>query len=510
MKKRMYAFLLAAMVGLSACDRNAPQVDLVSSHGELYISRAQSSTVYGVETPDSTEHLVLDESLPQEQSSSASQQPAASQAPSSQPAAQAPSSQPAASQAASSQVAASQAAPSKAAPSQAPAPSSQAASSQASSTEQKSEQQAVAKKPAKAVSDEVRAVWMSYITLDPMIRNKNKAEFTSNIDRAFAQIAAFGLNTVYVQVRPFGDALYKSDYFPWSSYLTGTEGQNPGYDPLSIMCSLADSHGLRIEAWINPYRVRTDSSRAMSADNPAKKWLEAGNGAALKWKNGVYYNPGSTQARKLIVNGVREIVANYDVDGIHFDDYFYPTTDMSFDSETYRASGSSLSQADWRRENVNILLREVYAAIKQIDSGCLFGVSPQANNKNNYDVQFADCAKWLANTGYLDYICPQVYFGFENSSYPYADTVDSWNRMIRTSGVDLYVGIAVYKLGQTDQWAGSGKNEWLDTTDILARMVETAREASHYQGVAFYSYEGLFGSSNAQVRAEKENLKALM
>lgn len=141
----------------------------------------------------------------------------------------------------------------------------------------------------------------------------------------------------------------------------------------------------------------------------------------MKTAVGIYYNPGSEEARQLIVDGVKEIVANYNVDGIHFDDYFYPTTDASFDSGTYAAyqnSGGTLSLADWRRENVNILVRQTYAAIKSINPSVKFGISPQGNMSNNYNVQYSDVAKWISTSGYVDYICPQVYFGFQNQHQP--------------------------------------------------------------------------------------------
>ncbi|WP_419491309.1 family 10 glycosylhydrolase [Anaerotruncus massiliensis (ex Liu et al. 2021)] len=359
-----------------------------------------------------------------------------------------------------------------------------------------------------APQGEVRAVWMSYLTLEPMVKGKTKAQFTANVGAAFKKAADFGFNTVFVQVRPFGDALYASDFFPWSRYLTGTEGQDPGYDPLEIMCALADEEGLRIEAWLNPYRVRI-GDQPMSSDNQAKIWLSQGSDAALEWNGGVYYNPGSPAARKLIVNGVREIVQNYDVDGVHFDDYFYPTTDFAFDSATYRASGSNLSQADWRRENVDILIREVYAAIKELKPACLFGISPQGNVKTNYESQFADASVWLSNPGYVDYICPQVYYGYDNATCPYAETVRKWADMIKVDGIKLYVGIGAYKIGTEDTWAGAGRDEWLGTTDLLARMVTTARDAKHYGGVAFYSYESLFVSPGRQMQAEERNLKKI-
>ncbi len=362
-----------------------------------------------------------------------------------------------------------------------------------------------------ALPQELRAVWFSYLTLEPMAKGRTQAQFTQAAAAAFQNVAQLGCNTVFVQVRPFGDALYDSQYFPWSSYLTGEEGQNPGYDPLEILCNLADEYNLRIEAWINPYRVRAAyATTPMSAQNPAKQWLDAGTGDALSWNQGVYYNPASEKAQELIVNGVREVVQNYDVDGIHFDDYFYPTTDSAFDAASYQASGSSLSQADWRRENVNQLIRRVYAAIKEVDPDCIFGISPQGNNRINYEEQYADTALWLSTPGYVDYICPQIYYGYQNSTCPYAETVAQWDDMIQTEGIRLYVGLAAYKLGQEDTWAGQGKQEWIGTTDLLARMVRTARGAQHYGGVALYPYESLFPAQpTQQLERELQNLGML-
>lgn len=360
-----------------------------------------------------------------------------------------------------------------------------------------------------STTSEMRGVWLAYVNYRDVIKGNNQAQFTANMDKMFSNIAGAGFNTVFAQVRPFGDALYDSAYFPWSRYLTGTEGRNPGYDPLEIMCGLADKYGLRIEAWINPYRVRTDN-RALSADNPARKWIEAGDSAALKWQEGIYYNPGNEKARKLIVDGVREILENYDVDGIHFDDYFYPTTDMRFDAATYQASGSSLSQADWRRENVNVLIRQVYQTVKAVNPDCVFGISPQGNMENNYDGQFIDCAEWLSNDGYLDYIMPQIYYGFQNAKNPFAPTVQKWNDLIKTDHIKLYVGLGAYKLGTNDQWAGDkGRSEWLNTTDILKRMIQTAREAQNYGGIAVYSYDSLFLNPSAQVKQEVSNMGGL-
>lgn len=441
--RKFVSFIMASTVvfGLAGC-ATANHIDKgdTPESEDIYLARPQTAdTVYGVETPSSTQALAVGDTVFQ-----------------------------------------------------------QVAAVTASSGQSQSQQQ------------EMRGIWLSYINMQPMMKGKSKAQFTQNINAAFKNISDFGFNTVFVQVRPFGDAVYKSQYFPWSYTITGVEGQDPGYDPLAIMCDMADQYGLRIEAWVNPYRIRTaGNNNALSSDNMARKWRAAGNDAVLEWNGGTYYNPGSASARQLIVNGAKELVERYNVDGVHFDDYFYPTTDMAFDQATYKASGSKLSQDDWRRENVNQLVREVYAAIKAADANCVFGISPQGSMKNNYNTQFIDVEKWLSNTGYVDYILPQIYYGYQNDTLPYAQTVQEWNNMIKVDGIDLYVGLAAYKIGQEDQWAGKGKNEWVNASGILANMVSTAREQSNYGGCAIYSYDSIFSTNTKQVDAECAKLKKL-
>jgi len=300
-------------------------------------------------------------------------------------------------------------------------------------------------------------------------------------------------------VRPFGDALYDSDIFPYSYVITDVEGKDPGFDPLEIMIELADDYGLRVEAWINPYRVRAiGSDRELASSNPAVKAVRAGSGLAIQYNGGIFYNPASADARNLITQGVIELIENYDIDGIHFDDYFYPTTDLSFDKayyNSYRNSGGTLSQADWRRQNVDKLIKQVYTAIKNTDSSVAFGISPQARDDINYDGQFAHTESWLKN-GWVDYICPQIYYGFQNETAPYKSTLDYWHKLANKYDTDLYVGLAAYKCGAADSYAGSGSKEWINNADMLSRMVEAARGKSSYAGFALYRYDSLFNPAN--------------
>lgn len=395
-----------------------------------------------------------------------------------------------------------------------PASSSQAPASSVSEASSAVEQAAYA--ATQNSTDEVRGIWISYLDFYSLAKDQNQTSFASNINSAFKAIADYGLNTVFVQVRPFGDALYPSDIFPWSYVLTGTEGNSPGYDPLDIMIGTAKKYGLRIEAWINPYRVlAVGSTRELSSSNPAVQAIRQGKDTAISYNGGIFYNPASKTARSIITQGVVELVENYDLDGIHFDDYFYPTTDEAFDAayyRDYRSAGGSLSQADWRRENVNTLVRQVYAAVKAADSSVLFGISPQARIDNNYNGQFADVEKWLSNSGYVDYICPQIYYGFDNDSVPYSSSLALWDKMARGSGVTLYVGLAVYKCGVSDKWAGSGANEWVNCSTMLRDMVDEAREASSYQGFLLYRYDSLFNPESAvmsHISKERANLKTV-
>lgn len=502
--KKTVAILLALslLLSLAACAvSQVPQEAVVSGGGVIEFSSSGSSREpVDPESPPA----VQEEDGPSFAPISSSDAPSVSSGPSSAPASSGGQTSAVSPASVSSSVLSSSSSVSSSQPS-----SSSSSRSRSVSDDEDDEDEEDEPRPSRSTvsaDDEVRAIWLSYLDLGPLLKNRSESQFTASIRGVFDDVADLGLNTVYAQVRPFGDALYDSDYFPASYLFTGTErgiGQQP-YDALEIMVEEAHRRGLKIEAWLNPYRVYT-SSRTLSDDNPAVEMLETGD--ALRYDGGVYYNPGSPAARSLIVNGVREIVDGYDVDGIHFDDYFYPpNAPASFDAATYQASGSGKSLGDWRREQVDILVKEVYAAV---GGGKVFGISPAGNNDNNYNALYCNVEKWLTNSGYVDYICPQVYFGFTNSVKPYKKTVDEFNDMITRSGVKLYVGLAAYKIGDANQ----GGAEWVNNTDIMARQVEYARKVSRYGGFALYRYDSLFnpGSGVASaVKKEIANLKDIL
>lgn len=362
--------------------------------------------------------------------------------------------------------------------------------------------------------DEIRGVWVSYLELNTFLKGKNEIEFTKNVDSIINNMKSLNLNTMIIQVRSFSDAIYKSSIFPWSYLCTGTEGGDPGYDPLKIIIEEAHDKGIRVEAWINPFRVRgKELNREISDENPAASWIKDKSSNIITLEDGIYYNPGSQEVKELVVKGISEIVKNYDVDGIHFDDYFYPSSEVDIDVETYKVyldSGGTLSLEDWRRENINELVSSVYKEIKSINSKVVFGISPQGSMRNNYNSQYIDVEKWVSNPGYVDYICPQIYYGFNNEGNSFHKALEEFNNLINQDNIKLYVGLAAYKCGKEDTWAGDGKKEWVEEQGLLGKQIDTARKASKYGGIMFFRYASLFNPEEQvknKVQGEVEEIK---
>ena len=357
----------------------------------------------------------------------------------------------------------------------------------------------------------VKAVWISYIELSNHLNGKDESGFRKEFGAMLDNCAGFGINTLYVHVRAFGDAYYYSSLFPFTKHISGAVGKRTAYDPLKIMLSEAHARGMSFHAWINPLRLCSGTDiAAVSTDYPVGKWYNGSEkGKYIVNVNGTWYlNPAYDAVRQLIGDNVREIVSNYDVDGIHIDDYFYPTTDASFDSAAFNGSGYS-SLSAFRISNYSSMVKEMYTATHECGSA-IFGAAPQGNNINNLNQLYADTKAWSAG-GYIDYFVPQIYYGFENSGVPFAACVDEWAGIVRGTGTKLYAGLSVYKAGTEDKWAGTGKNEWQNTTTMLKRQTEYA-EANGCCGIALYSYSYLFDSGYKTIatQAEADSLKPLL
>lgn len=348
---------------------------------------------------------------------------------------------------------------------------------------------------------EMRGVWVSYIELDMQNEtDKSEASFREKFKDIAITSKNAGFNTLIVQVRPFCDALYKSAYFPYSHILSGEQGVSPDYDALKVMCEICSELDLDIHAWVNPYRISTDSTpQVLSETNPYVIDNELGE----ETESGIFLNPANKMARKLIIDGVTEIVKNYDVDGIQFDDYFYPTQDSEFDDEEYAeyvdtvGAMNCMSVDNWRIANVNTLICDTYRAIHKISNDVDFGISPQGNIDNNAKI-YADVKTWCICKGFVDYICPQLYYSLENPALTFENSLNSWASLDINKNVKLYVGLAGYK-ANTD----SDEGTWLYSDNVLSKEYKIAIQNEKVSGIMLYSYSAL---EDENASAEISNL----
>jgi uncharacterized lipoprotein YddW (UPF0748 family) len=297
--------------------------------------------------------------------------------------------------------------------------------------------------------------------------SEQQAELVALLDSAVGR----RLNAVLLQVRPAADAFWPSRYEPWSEYLTGTQGQDPGWDPLGYAVRAAHRRGLELHAWCNPYRVspQPDPDR-LAAAHPARRhpdWVVAYGGQ-------LYYNPGLPRVRRFVREAMLDAVRRYPVDGVHFDDYFYPypVNGQEFDDgDAYDAHGAGFpDRASWRRHNTDLLVRETGTLIKRIRPTARFGVSPFGVWRNDsadplgshtsagiqsYDDLYADSRGWVRK-GWLDYICPQLYWNIGRADADYAKLVPWWSDAVTGTGVHLYIGEALYRQGASGQPAAWG------------------------------------------------------
>lgn len=354
---------------------------------------------------------------------------------------------------------------------------------------------------AQPAQDGMRGVWVATVAnIDyPSRQGLTADELKSEADTILDNIAAMGLNTVFFQVRPSADALYQSDIFPWSCYVSGTAGQAPDqdFDVLSYWVEAAHSRGLQLHAWINPYRITRSGQEELDAlpeTSPAKQHPEW----VVEYDGNYYFNPGLPAVQQLVVDGAAEIVRNYDVDGIHLDDYFYPGTDFN-DAAAYERYGADFDDIDdWRRDNVNDLIATLDETLHAINPKLAFGVSPagiwdnksdnpkgsETNGRSSYREIYCDSVEWIKR-GTVDYICPQLYWSIGYEIADFEVLVDWWQDVVSTSDVALYIGIGAYRAAEAepgDIWYGTAE---------LERQLEMLDNSIDIQGEVFFSYSSL-------------------
>lgn len=357
-----------------------------------------------------------------------------------------------------------------------------------------------------AVPEEMRGMWIASVyNIDfPSKQNLSVSQMKQELNQIIADAEAMNLNAVFFQVRPTADALYDSALFPWSKYLTGSQGKAPAqnFDPLEYLIRQGKTHGIEIHAWINPYKITRGTAEkpnldlnALSDDNPARLYPDL---VVAHSSGELYLNPGEPMSRYLVLQGVKELLDNYDIAGIHYDDYFYPTGTFD-DADTYQKYGAGYNSIeDWRRHNVDLLVQETHQLTQQ-KPGAVFGVSPagvwanKTTNPNGSDTSagvetyydhYADTRKWVKN-GWVDYIAPQIYWQIGHSKCDYAVLVDWWSNVARGTDVKLYIGHAAYKTGDSTQGT-----QWMDGLE-LERQIAYNRANRQVDGSIFYGYSAL-------------------
>ena len=347
-----------------------------------------------------------------------------------------------------------------------------------------------------AHTDEYRAVWVSYLEWQHTDFSSQEA-FAAEVGTMLDNIANLGANVVLAQVRPFGDALYPSDLYPFSHLCTGVQGQDPGFDPLAVLVQAAHDRGLELEAWVNPYRLQSGGTpEALSAENLANThpdWVRS-------VESGLYLDPANPEVRDYIAAGVGELCQNYDIDGVHFDDYFYPTTAADFDADTYAAycdGGGTLALGDWRRQNVDDLVALCYRTAHEY--GVRFGIAPQGDPDSNYQNQYSDAPRWLREAGFVDYLMPQLYWGLDyekdgDASHSLTELAGAWLALDRRAEVALYFGLGAYRIGEGDGGDRSGPGtEWQSGKALAAQADALAGLGG--QGIGLYRYDSLFSNT---------------
>ena len=356
--------------------------------------------------------------------------------------------------------------------------------------------------------EEKRAVFISYMELQKYLKGKDEKTAKANINKMISALKSNKFNMIILQVRSFSDAIYESQYFPWSMVISENEGEAYHFDVLAYFIEMSHKNNIELHAWINPYRIRTNNDvSTISSKNPAYNLLET-NDVDIS-DNGIYYNPASSNVQKLILDGIEEILENYQVDGIHFDDYFYPNLDIDNENYLEYSKHNDISKDKYHLLMVNNLVKETHKLTKK--HHVVFGISPEGNIENNYSKNQADVYTWAKSNEYVDYLMPQIYYGFQNEAAPFYNVLKKWDNLVKESNVKILPALAFYKSNQEDLYAKNGKYEWIENDDIIMRQVLLSRNMQSYAGFALFRYDSIFKEEVTEVvNSEIKNLKKIM
>ena len=347
------------------------------------------------------------------------------------------------------------------------------------------------------VNREFRAAWVATVANInwPSKRDLTTAQQKEEAIKLLDMLEANNFNAVIFQVRPAGDALYKSNFEPWSYFLTGTEGKAPSpyYDPLEFWVDEAHKRGIELHVWLNPYRAHHSSGGPVTSESMVKKSPEN----IVRLKNGMYwFDPADKKTQDHVSEVVKDIVSRYDIDGVHFDDYFYPYASYNGGADfpdnstwnVYKSNGGSLTRADWRRQNVNTIIERIYKEIKAEKPFVKFGISPFGiwkpgypagiTGSSQYDELYADAKLWL-NKGWVDYFSPQLYWPINSTGQSFPKLLEWW-KSENTHNRHLWPGLNTVEVKVADR-----------TTEITNQVKMAGDILQNNVGVIHWSIAGL-------------------
>ena len=332
----------------------------------------------------------------------------------------------------------------------------------------------------------IKASWFSFVDYRDNMQNMSEDVFNDEVDNIIDNLYNGGFNTIYVHAVSFTDAFYNSDIYPKTLILPGIE-----YDPLKIFIEKAHKKGIRVEAWINPMRsYLVEELDKVDNEFIVKKWINEGKSYIRNVEGRYYLNPAYEEVNNLILSVVNELISNYDIDGIHMDDYFYPENiSDDFDYEIYNERClNKCSLKEFRTSNVNNLVSLINKEVKK--KGIVYGISPSGNMSYSIDSIYGNFNDWV-DAGIIDYLIPQIYWGYSHPTKPFLKTLEEWKEVVKDSDVDLIVGLAGYKIGVEDVYAKDGKTEWIDNNDIISRQINDSKNMN-LKGVSIFSYQSIY------------------
>lgn len=362
---------------------------------------------------------------------------------------------------------------------------------------------------------EFRGVWVATVTnIDwPSEKGLNVPQLKKEVQEILNLQEKLGMNSIILQVRPAGDAIYPSELEPWSVYISGEQGKAPenNFDPLQYWIDEAHKRDLELHAWINPFRASLNISDSLHYSHPAKKHPEW----AIQYGTKLNYNPGLAEVRQHLLNVIKDLIDRYELDGIHMDDYFYPypiAGETFNDSTTYIQQldfNAPLSIHDWRRENINIFIESVSKLINEQKPWIRFGVSPfgvwrnQSDDARSSDTKagitcfddlYADVLRWT-DEGWLDYVAPQVYWSTQDKAVNYSKLIKWWNQEVPNR--DVYIGHGIYKI--------NGTQPYWDNPEEVGEQIRLSRELRNVKGNIFFSHKHFVRENNQLNKVLSEN-----